>query len=446
MHHLWPSHADVSCERVGYRLTNFQRRRLLVAALALLITNVPVARGRAAEPLTLERALQIAREHNPELLAARQDLDIARGRLVKSRYWNQFNPQIEGGAAQRHFDGGGSRVQPSGGLSLELEVAGQRGKRIEEAERNLARVEAEIANTERLVLAQVKEASYQTLYLERRLQLFRQVEELNRRLRDASGERFRSGEVSKLEANLAVVRYSQSRKDTLAADRDHRNAVRTLERLLGRDPLGTLEISGDLGAHPSVTASVGDLLETALRVRPDLHARDAEIRRVEAETALTKRLIVPNPTLRGGYEEETESLGSRDRIIGGAISIPLPVFDRRQAELTALAGQRTQATYNRSGTALTVQAEVRDAYRSYEAAAEAVQVFEADAVSRIAENFRFVETAYREGKIDLLQLVVVQNDLVSAQFSYLDSLWDYWLARTALERAVGQPVEQGAHQ
>jgi outer membrane protein TolC len=37
-------------------------------------------------------------------------------------------------------------------------------------------------------------------------------------------------------------------------------------------------------------------------------------------------------------------------------------------------------------------------------------------------------------------VVVVQNDLVNAQFSYVDSVWNYWLARTALERAVGQKL------
>ncbi|MBI4517757.1 MAG: TolC family protein [Deltaproteobacteria bacterium] len=420
------------------------RRIQFLVTVPLLACAVGTA-AASAEPLTLDRALDMARQNNPELLSARQEAEIARGRLVKARYWNQFNPEIEGGAAQRRFDAGGSDAQRTGGVSLEFEVAGQRGKRIDEADRHLARVEAEIANAERLVLTQVREAFYRVLYLERRLQLFRQVEDLNRRLRDASAERFRSGKVPKLEANLPVVRYSQSRKDTLTAERDHRNALREIERLLGNDPLGTVEIAGNLSVHP-IKTPVDTLLETALRVRPDLHARDAEIERVDAETSLTKRLIVPNPTLRGTYDEETETAGSRDRIVGGQISIPLPLFDRRQAELTALAGQRAQAAYARSGTALTVQAEVRDAYRSYEAAAEAVQVFEADAVSRISENFRFVETAYREGKIDLLQLVVVQNDLVNAQFSYLDSLWDYWLARTALERAVGQPLEQGAHQ
>jgi cobalt-zinc-cadmium efflux system outer membrane protein len=416
--------------------------RTIPVILCGLTCVVVGARASAAAPLTLARALAIARQDNPELLAARQEERIARGHLEKARYWNPFNPHIEGGAAQRRFDAGGTDVQPVAGVSLEIEVAGQRGKRIEEAERNLQRVNAQIANTERLVLAQVTEAFYRALYLERRVQLFRQVEDLNRRLREASAERFKSGEVPKLEANLAVVRYSQSRKETLAAERDHRTTLQDLERLLGREPEGSVALAGDLAVR-RLALSLDTLLASALRTRPDLQGRDAEIQRVDAETGLTRRLMVPNPTVRGTYDEETESPGSRDRIIGGAVSIPLPVFDRRQAELTALAGQRAQATYDRTATVLAIQAEVRDAYRSYEAAFEAVGVFEADAVERIAENFRLIETAFREGKIGLLQLVVVQNDLSSAQFAYLDSLWDYWLAATALERAVGQPLDEG---
>lgn len=410
---------------------------LLVVVLGALCYT---SSASAEEPLTLEHALQAALERNPDLLAARQQLEIARGRLVKARYWNPFNPEVEGGAAARRFDGGGGDVQKGAGLSIEIEVAGQRGKRIQEARRNLARVEAEIADVERQLTAAVKTAFYRALYLERRLQLFREVERLNQRLRHASAERFRSGEVPKLEANLGIVRYSQSRKDTLGAERDYRNALRDLERLLGREPLGMIELAGDLSARDTAI-DVDKLVATALRIRPDLRAREAEIERVEAETALTERLIVPNPTLRARYDEETESAGSRDRIIGGMISIPLPVFDRRQGELTALTAQGIQAGHNRTATALAVRTEVRDACRSYQAAKESVNVFEADALGRIAENFRFIEIAYREGKIDLLQLVVVQNDLADAQFSYLDSLWEYWRARIGLERAVGEPLE-----
>lgn len=397
----------------------------------------------AAEPLTLDRALELARAHNPELLAVRQDSGVARARLEKARYWNPFNPEVAAGGATRQFDGGGSATQPSAGASIEIEVGGQRGLRIAEAERNLARVDAEIADAERQLTAQVREAFYQGLFLRERLQLLRDVEDLNRRLRDAADARFTSGEVPKLESNLAIVRYSQSRKDTLAGRRDYQNSVRALERLLGMEPVGSSDLAGELNPTP-YAAQEETLVERAVQQRPDLRAREIEIQRVEADTSLTKRLIVPNPTLRGFYDQEVEVPGMRDQIIGGQISIPLPVFDRKQAELTALAAERTRAGYARTATELAVESEVRAAYRSYTATRESLELFEREARGLIAESFRFVETSYRAGKIDLLQLIVVENDLVASRLSYLDTVRDYWTARVDLERAVGQPLEEGA--
>jgi len=405
----------------------------------LLVSFGIVVPASSAEEINLDRALELARSENPDLLAARQELERARSRLVRARYWNQFNPEIGGGAGQRRFDGGGSEVQPFASLSLEVEIAGQRGKRIDEAERNLTRVEAEIADTQRRVLAQVRETFYRSLFLDRRLGLFREVEELNRRLGDASSERFRTGEIAKTEANLAVVRYSQSRKETLSAERDLANTRRELERLLGLEPSSTIRLAGSLAAAHRQLA-LEPLLQAALDARPDLRASDSEIARIDAQTALTKRQIVPNPTVSFLYDTEAEVEGALDHILGGAISIPIPVFDRNQAELTALSAARAQAVYERDSTKLAIETEVRDAYRAYQAAIESVRVFETDAVDRVTETFRFIEISYREGKIDLLQLVVVQNDLVGVQFSYLDSLWEYWAASIALERAVGGPL------
>lgn len=395
-----------------------------------------LSRGQEKQSLTVSEALALARDHNPDLLAARQELDIARGRLVRAHYPNQFNPELGGGGARRDFAG-----RPGGStdfdltLSQELEVGGQRGKRIEEAEKNLTKVAQQVKDRERLVLAQVKDAFYRGLYLKRRLELFQEVETLNRRLRDIAASRFQAGDVAKMEVNVAAVRLGQTRKDAIVARRDYHNALQELERLLGLEPVGQLTPSGQLIIQPQPFQH-DHLLQLALKNRPDLQAAITEQQRVAAETALTHRLIVPNPTLQAFYRNEEGG----DTIAGGAVSFPLPLFDRKQAELTQLAGRAGQAGYERHSTELRIQQEVREALRSYEAAREEVTVFETAVLDQAAENFQFIETAYREGKIDLLQLVVVQNDLVNAQFSYVDSLWNYRLARTALERAMGQDL------
>lgn len=422
-----------------------RRRRRPAHAGAIALVSFILAAGPApgSEPVTLAQALEEARTSNPSLLAARQDLEIARGRLVRARYRNPFNPEAEGGLASRRFDGGGSDTQGSAGLSLEIEVAGQRGKRIDEAERNRARVEAEVADAERRIVGRVKEAFFTSLYLRKRLDLFERVEELSRRLRDASGERFEAGEAPKLETNLAAIRHVRSRKDRLAARRDYRTGLRELERLLGRNPMGTIEIAGTLEV-PAFELDPDTLVEIALESRPDLRARAAEVERTKAEIALTKRLIAPNPTLRAIYDEETEAGGSRDRIFGGAISVPIPVFDRNQGELVSLAGEHGRALEEQAATALAVETEVRDAWTRYTAAREAVAIFEEEGAAPIRESYGFLETAYREGKIDLLRLISGQNDLIDAELSSLGSVSDYWTAHVALERAIGRRLEEVA--
>jgi outer membrane protein TolC len=307
---------------------------------------------------------------------------------------------------------------------------------IEEADQNLGRVKAEVADAERLTRARAEYAFYQTIYLRERLELMQRIEELNLRLRDASMVRFHAGEAPKLEANLAAVRYDQSRKATIFARRDYEDGLRMVQRVLGMQPKGIIELSGSLSA---LAAEIDPerALELAMVNRPDLRARDFELKRVVADIALTRRLIIPNPTVRGFAERTADAPGQFIRVLGGSISMSLPIFDHKQAELTALQAQRRRTSYERMATELSVEQELRDAIAAYDAARETVQLFESDAVGRIQESFGLIEGSYRSGKTGLIELIVAENDLVSSYSSYLNSLWDYQVARIGVETAVG---------
>lgn len=422
-----------------FTLAGSTRLCFALIALTVFALNIIDPPHAAGEPLTVERAVEIALERNPDLMAARQELENARAGLIKAHYLNHFNPQIQGGASQAHFQfgPGGSEAQPTGTLSLEVEVAGQRAKRINEADQNLAKARADVANAERLTKARTEYAFYQAIYLRRRLELTERVEDLNQRLRDASIVRFHSGESPKLEANLAAVRYDQSRKATLAAHRDYEGGLRVLQRMLGIQPRGPIEISGSLSSNP-VDIDRETAIQIAMANRPDLEARDYEIKRVAADIALTKRLIIPNPTISAFVERTADAPGQFIRAIGGTLGISIPLFDRKQAELTALRGEERRASYERAATELDVEQQVRDALAAYDAARETLGLFETDAVGRVKESFGLIEGSYRSGKTGLLELIVAENDLVTADSSYLDSQWDYRVARIGVETAVGQ--------
>jgi len=438
-----PSHnAPSSQPAAGQSSAAVTVLRAVLAVLTIaggsVAASVPVA---TAASITVEQAVRMALANNPDLLAARQQLTAAKANLVKARYWNPFNPTVSAGAAQRRFGSGASAVEPTVNVSVTLEIAGQRSARIKEAEGNLAKVQAQIRDAERRVRADLKLAFYRVLYLRRRLELFRTLEAQNRRLRDASQARFVAGESSKLEANLAAIRYVQSRRDTLAAMSAFKNAVRGLELMLGLKPTATVDPVGQLTMRRE-RINPRLLVQIALDGRPDLRARIAEIERVQSSISLTKRLIVPNLVLGGFFTQEANKGIGNDDILGGMAGFSIPLFVRTQAELVALEGELRRARYDRLSNDLRIRTQVRDAIQSYDAASEAVSVFEGDAVGRTQESFRFIEIAYQRGKIDLLQFVVLQNDLVRSSLTYLGSLWDYWQARINLELAVGVDLDK----
>jgi cobalt-zinc-cadmium efflux system outer membrane protein len=424
-------------------VSNVARRHALITiAISLVIPTAGPASGAGeatglpSARVTLVEALARARASNPELRATAQDLELARGGLVKARYPSQFNPEIGGEAAQRERNEpgeSGAVTDFAVTLSQEFEVAGQRGARIREAERNLGRAEAQLRDRERLLDGDVKQAFVGVLVSTRRLELLRAIEELDRRVRDAAVARTEAGEASAIEANLAAIRYGQARKDAFTAEADRLVALIGLRRLLNLDPDAPLDPLGDIRARP-VDVTPADALARALDTRPDLLAARREVERVDAERALTRRLALPNPTVVAFYREEERG---PDKVAGAGLRIPLPLFDRKQGELVALAARHNQAALQHDAVRRQVEQEVADALQRYDAARRTLTVFEQDVLARVDENFRFIETAYRAGKIDLFQVVVVQNDLVAAQLSYLDVLARFRQAEIDLERAMG---------
>src|SRR5680860_3271 len=267
--------------------TDMMKRKYFVSVfLSFLLLNLQGHPVKASESLTVEQAVKTALETNPDLLSVRQELEIARGRKVNAFLFNRFNPSVNGQVWNRNNPGSGNVKDSQVLLSQEVEVAGQRGLRREEAVRNVSQVEAQVKNRERLITGEVKRAFFQALTLEKVLNLRKEIETLNRRIRDASRARFKAGVIPIMEYNLAEIRYGQARKETLVAQASFRNQVVDISRLLGWEPDRSIELDGQL-RNPPQTVPLPDLLQRAQSQRPDLLAARREVARVEAAINLT---------------------------------------------------------------------------------------------------------------------------------------------------------------
>ena len=136
--------------------------------VAILVSNQRIS---IAAEITLDQAVEIALEKNPDLAAAANELVIASGEIQRANYLSQFNPQILSGFDYRTRSGKSNSQDWRTGISQELEIFGQRGLRQQSAKLGYQRTGAEVRNQVRLLTAAVKMTFYEALRARNRSKL-----------------------------------------------------------------------------------------------------------------------------------------------------------------------------------------------------------------------------------------------------------------------------------
>ncbi len=363
---------------------------------------------------------------NPDLRAARLDVDIASGELRQAGLVLRSNPE-----ADILTRGAGTEL----GIAQEFEIAGQRGARQRAARAGLDRSSASVTDVARTTIGDVDRAFYRFYAAGQRAALAREVLDLNQRLAEMSQRKLEAGEISKLDYNLAAVEYGRSRARALAAQREREAVIGELRRLLGLEPRAPVLAVMD----SSIVVPLDDdsLAAFALARRPDLAERAAAVRAANARVSVARREAMPNLLFRVSSQiiETTER-----RDLRPGLGFTLPAFNRNQGEVQARRAATLQAELARTSLSARVKAEVSRAVASYRAATAETDVLRTTVLAPARENRALLETAYREGKVGLPVLLLIRNQVIDSELEY----WDAWLAEhlalADLAEATGETV------
>ena len=100
------------------------------------------------------------------------------------------------------------------------------------------------------------------------------------------------------------------------------------------------------------------LAENAVRVRPDVKAVEAGLQATEAETALVQaEQTFPAVNLSARYEFSREAEARQHRAVLG-LSVPLPVFNRREGDLEIAMARRSKQAARLDLVKATISAQV----------------------------------------------------------------------------------------
>lgn len=402
-------------------------RILIPAVLIVLVAS-------SVYSMTIDEAVRYGLNQNPELKALRLEGEITKGQLAKAKLPFVANPVIESGVTRKGKppEGGKEYADFLVQLSQEFEIGGQRGLRINIAEKNLSRVLLNIRDRERNLIYDIKDAFARALASKKKKELTIEVVKLQEDLLGFARIRFQTGDVSALQVNLAEVELSKAKRDLLEAEREHQEALFNLQGTMGVTPDPLFGVEGEISADTFSLPDKEHLKPLIALQRPDLKAAFMEVDVTKTAIDLVKRETVPNITLAGYYAKD-----EKRNEVGFTFSIPIPFFDRKQAERKEAIARAEQARVKRTGLERAIEKEFEENYSNLRSSLHQLSLYKREIVSKILENLSLSTLAFKEGKISFFDVRIAQRETVEMQFSYVDAMLKARQAIYAMERTIG---------
>lgn len=395
----------------------------------LLLIVLPAYAETPGPPLDLKAALQAAQTDNLELRAARQQRAVA---LAGIKIAGQLpNPTVSFGAA---------RDLPHESLLWDqpIELGGKRSGRIGVAREEQKATEIDISVVERQVRHRTRDAFYQALLARAATHEAKTALDLSTRIRDTVQTRFQAGDVAQLELIQAEVELARATADYEVTVRSQRVADVQLTVLLNRPLDKPLELSGSIEDLPHVEG-LPAITEMALRSNADVQRSNQQVAIEERRLRLAKSSRIPNIDLQAGVDLNSPpdfNVGPR-----GQIAVTLPLFNHGQGEVAQSSARLDLLRLSMQAQKNNAEAQVFAAYFDYDAKSRQASEYRTTIVPQTVRLEEMAEESYSAGKSNLLTLIDAQRRLNETRRTYLGNLFSVQSAFSALEEAVGVPLD-----
>ena len=390
------------------------------------------AAAAAAEPLSLPKAIELALEGNPEVAAAKRQWEATEGQVLQGR--SRPNPEL---AYSLEDTRSKTRTQ-SWQLNLPVELGGKRAARTKAAEKTREQAQAQLAELQATVRANVAAAYFDVLTAQERLVLARDSAALAKSSTDTVSKRVAAGKVSPVEESKARVAEAGVRVELAQAASEQRNALSRLFALLGRIDAPYTVLEGKAENLPSVP-SLADL-QPLISSAPGVVLARIEVDRREALTALEQSKRVPDVTVSVGMQRSNET--QRNVLLFG-VSVPLPIFDRNQGNLLEALKLEDKARDELQAASVRLHSEVAQGQERLSTITAEVQSLQQDVLPGAKSAYDAATIGFENGKFNFLEVLDAQRTYFTAKSQYLKALGEAHRAAADIDRLLGASMVPG---
>lgn len=385
-------------------------------AAALVTADAATVAREPLENLTLEQALEMAENLQPQIAEAQAMIKAAEGRARQAGAFP--NPEAIVGAQQ---------LPPSGNQLDENEYVAGVGQTIPLGRRLSIAREAEFLDREvrarglevkrREIRKRVHNAFATALYQEKAWQAQGEIHHnatkavAVTRARVAAGDTGRD-DLARVEMELARARIELQRAKSL-----REQALVGLASAIGDVSLTIKSLAGALDTAFEIPAL--ESLVANLSVQPESALADADVRARVARVDLAKAERIPDVKVELLYHRlEASSANTFD--VG--LSIPLPLFNRNQGKLREARAEQAAAEARARMTQNELETRLRESHVQLTAALAYSQTVKAEILGPAEAILRVVAARHTAGDVNLAEVLPVRRDWAAVQLSYLESL------------------------
>jgi outer membrane protein, heavy metal efflux system len=384
---------------------------------------------------------------NPTLLAARIGIDESKADEITA--YLRPNPdftasidQINPFSLQPTPSGGGDAYRPfafafpSASLSYLYERRHKRELRRDSAQQATTIAESQLKDQERNLLFNLRSAFVTTLQQKEVLRVTQDNLVYYDRLLNVSRERFKAGDIAKVDLVRLELQRVQFESDVQTALVNLRTAKITLLMLLNeRTPVEGFDVSGPFDFSEQISP-LEDFRTIAMDTRPDLKAAVESIEKAKTDHRLAEANGSTDPTFGVDFARNPPI----PVYVGVSVSIPLRIFDRNQGEKLKTQLDIAHNERLRDANVAQVFNDVDSAYATLESNLTLLRPYKANYLQQAVEVRDTVSFAYQHGGASLLDFLQAQQDYRSIELNYLNLVGSYLTAASQLNLAVGREV------
>jgi cobalt-zinc-cadmium efflux system outer membrane protein len=405
-------------------------RKIILVCWMIIMPVSGLAQTESEGILTVQEAIRMAMNQNPDLRQAQEQIQIQRS-LVRPA-WGVDSPEVY--YFKEGLDEGAFTEQRWGiSQSFDFPLTGYLNSRKAAGDVNLAQRQADLLDVQ--IRAEVKRAYTNVVYAIKQVDLARNELELAGELREIANARLNVGESTELDLIRADIQLNGA-QNKLAQSRDLFNQARyQLFRVIGIEPEGQEYGISFVDTLSWIDVSISqDEVMNGLNESPEMKVAETLSESARRNIAAEKSRYLPD--LRISYYHQDFGSGYDFTGFEVGVSVPLWFGLNESRRVMRARSELRQTQWNRNRTILQVKEKAENAWHSYNTSRDAILSYRNFVQTRASTLLKLTSEGYRAGELDLLRVLEAQRTYLESEQKYYDSLKKYYEQLIELEKYI----------